>query len=167
MEPGLLAALAKVFPATRQQRCWVHKTANVLDKLPKNQQPAATAMLHEIWMAAIREDATKAFDRFVATYGGSGRGRRTAWRRTVPSCWRSTTSPPSIGDTFAPATRSRAPSRRCVCATYRTNGPGSREAGLAMAFKLARKAESSWRKLNGSEKLQDLIDGIAFVDGIA
>jgi putative transposase len=60
---GFWLALAKVFPSTRQQRCWVHKTANVLDKLPKSQQPAAKAMLHEIWMAATREDATKAFDR--------------------------------------------------------------------------------------------------------
>ena len=67
--PGFWLAPAKMFPSTKQQRCWVHKTANVLDKLPKNQQPAAEAMLHEIWMAATREDTTQAFDRFIATCG--------------------------------------------------------------------------------------------------
>src|SRR5688572_4199085 len=62
---GFWVALGKVFPATRQQRCWVHKTLNVLDKLPKGEQPAAKALLHQIWMAATRADATEAFDRFI------------------------------------------------------------------------------------------------------
>ena len=162
---GFWVALAKAFPATRQQRCWVHKTCNVLDKLPKGEQPAAKAMLHEVWMAATRADATRAFDRFVEVYG-------TKWPR-ASAClekdraellsfydfpaehWQHLRTSNPIESTFA-TVRLR---------TYRTKGPGSREAGLAMAFKLARKAESRWRKLNGSEKLQDLIDGIVFVDG--
>jgi transposase-like protein len=73
---GFWVALSKVFPATRQQRCWVHKTCNVLDKLPKGEQPAAKALLHEVWMAATRADATKAFDRFVEVYG-------TKWPRAT------------------------------------------------------------------------------------
>jgi putative transposase len=162
---GFWLALAKVFPQTRHQRCWVHKTANVLDKLPKNQQPAAKAMLHEIWMSATTEDATKSFEKFIATYG-------VKWPRTAESLekdraellafydfpaehWQHLRTSNPIESTFA-TVRLR---------TYRTKGPGSREAGLAMAFKLTRKAESRWRKLNGSEKLQDLIDGIVFVDG--
>jgi putative transposase len=162
---GFWCALAKVFPQTRHQRCWVHKTVNVLDKLPRNQQPAAKAMLHEIWMSATREDATKAFERFIEVYG-------TKWPRTAECLvkdraellafydfpaehWQHLRTSNPIESTFA-TVRLR---------TYRTKGPGSREAGLAMAFKLARKAESRWRKLNGSEKLQDLIDGIVFVDG--
>ena len=162
---GFWLAMAKVFPSTKQQRCWVHKTANVLDKLPRGQQPAAKAMLHEIWMAATREDATKAFERFIATYG-------TKWPR-VKDClekdrtellafydfpaehWGHLRTSNPIESTFA-TVRLR---------TYRTKGPGSRKAGLAMAFKLAQKAEKGWRKLNGSQKLQDLIDGIVFVDG--
>jgi transposase-like protein len=163
---GFWLALSKVFPATRQQRCWVHKTLNVLDKLPKNQQPAGKRMLHEVWMAATRADATKAFDRFVEVYG-------TKWPRATDCLekdraellsfydfpaehWQHLRTSNPIESTFA-TVRLR---------TYRTKGPGSREAGLAMAFKLARKAESRWRKLNGSAKLQDLIDGIVFVDGI-
>src|SRR5437868_8761680 len=162
---GFWLAMAQAFPSTQQQRCWVHKTANVLDKLPKNQQPAAKALLHEIWMSATREDATKAFDRFIETYG-------TKWPRTKDCLekdrsallafydfpaehWQHLRTSNPIESTFA-TVRLR---------TYRTKGPGSRKAGLAMAFKLARKAESGWRKLNGSEKLRDLIDGVVFVDG--
>ena len=163
---GFWLALAKVFPATRQQRCWVHKTANVLDKLPKNQQPAAKAMLHEVWMAAIREDATMAFDRFIATYGvkwpraadclAKDRAELLAFYDFPAEHWRHLRTSNPIESTFA-TVRLR---------TYRTKGPGSRAAGLAMAFKLAQKAQAGWRKLNGSAKLQDLIDGIVFVDGI-
>jgi transposase-like protein len=162
---GFWLAMARAFPSTKQQRCWVHKTANVLDKLPKNQQPAAKALLHEIWMSATREDATKAFDRFIETYG-------TKWPRTKDCLekdrsellafydfpaehWQHLRTSNPIESTFA-TVRLR---------TYRTKGPGSRKAGLAMAFKLAHKAQSGWRKLNGSKKLQELIDGIVFVDG--
>lgn len=163
---GFWVALSKVFPATRHQRCWVHKTLNVLDKLPKAQQPAAKAMLHEIWMAATRADATKAFARFVAVYGvkwpraaaclEKDRAELLAFYDFPAEHWRHLRTSNPIESTFA-TVRLR---------TYRTKGPGSREAGIAMAFKLARKAESRWRKLNGSEKLQDLVDGIVYVDGI-
>ena len=162
---GFWLALAKAFPSTRQQRCWVHKTVNVLDKLPRNQQPAAKAMLHEVWMSAKREDAIKAFDRFVATYGvkwpkvadclTKDRSELLAFYDFPAEHWGHLRTSNPIESTFA-TVRLR---------TYRTKGPGSRKAGLAMAFKLARKAEKGWRKLNGSEKLKDLIDGIVFVDG--
>src|SRR6185503_21152078 len=65
---GFWKALAKEFPQAREQRCWVHKTANVLDKLPKAKQPAAKERLHEIWMAETRDAATRAFDAFLADY---------------------------------------------------------------------------------------------------
>jgi putative transposase len=162
---GFWCALAKVFPSTRHQRCWVHKTMNVLDKLPKNQQPAAKAMLHDIWMSATREDAIKAFDRFIEVYGTKwpkakeclvkDRAELLAFYDFPAEHWQHLRTSNPIESTFA-TVRLR---------TYRTKGPGNREAGIAMAFKLARKAESRWRKLNGAEKLQDLIDGIVFVDG--
>jgi transposase-like protein len=152
---GFWLALAKVFPSTKQQRCWVHKTANVLDKLPKGQQPAAKAMLHEIWMAATREDATKAFDRFIATYSVKWPKATNCLEKDRAEHWRHLRTSNPIESTFA-TVRLR---------TYRTKGPGSRMAGLAMAFKLVQKAQKGWRKLNGSEQLKDLIDGIVFVDG--
>ena len=163
---GFWLALAKAFPSTRRQRCWVHKTANVLDKLPRNQQPAAKAMLHEVWMSATREYAIKAFDRFVATYGAKwpratdclqkDRAELLAFYDFPAEHWGHLRTSNPIESTFA-TVRLR---------TYRTKGPGSRKAGLAMAFKLARKAEKGWRRLNGSERLRDLVDGIVFVDGI-
>jgi transposase-like protein len=162
---GFWIALSKVFPATRQQRCWVHKTLNVLDKLPKGEQPAAKSMLHEIWMAATRADAIKAFDRFMGVYGTKwprardclekDRTELLAFYDFPAEHWGHLRTSNPIESTFA-TVRLR---------TYRTKGPGSREAGVAMAFKLARKAESRWRKLNGAEKMQDLIDGIVYVDG--
>ena len=162
---GFWLALAKVFPATRQQRCWVHKTLNVLDKLPKGEQPAAKTLLHEIWMAATRAGATAAFDRFIEVYATKwprataclekDRAELLAFYDFPAEHWQHLRTSNPIESTFA-TVRLR---------TYRTKGPGSREAGLAMAFKLARKAESRWRKLNGSAKLQDLIDGAVFVDG--
>jgi transposase-like protein len=163
---GFWLALAKVFPSTRQQRCWVHKTANVLDKLPKGQQSAAKAQLHEIWMSATREDAIKAFDRFIETYGvkwpratdclEKDREALLAFYDFPAEHWQHLRTSNPIESTFA-TVRLR---------TYRTKGPGSRTAGLAMAFKLVEKAQKSWRRLNGSAKLQELIDGIVFVDGI-
>jgi len=162
---GFWIALGKVFPSTKHQRCWVHKTMNVLDKLPRREQPAAKAMLHEIWMSATREDAIKAFDRFIEVHGvkwpraatclEKDRSELLAFYDFPAEHWGHLRTSNPIESTFA-TVRLR---------TYRTKGPGSREAGLAMAFKLARKAESRWRKLNGSEKLRDLIDGIVFVDG--
>ena len=162
---GFWLALAKVFPSTTRQRCWVHKTANVLDKLPKAQQPAAKAMLHEVWMSATKADATKALDRFIATYGvkwpraaaclEKDRAELLAFYDFPAEHWQHLRTSNPIESTFA-TVRLR---------TYRTKGPGSRQAGLAMAFKLARKAEQGWRKLNGSAKLQDVADGIVFVDG--
>ena len=163
---GFWIALSKVFPQTRHQRCWVHKTANVLDKLPKNQQPAAKAMLHEIWMSAKRADAIKAFDSFLEVYAAKwprateclekDRAEMLAFYDFPAEHWGHLRTRNPIESTFA-TVRLR---------TRRTKGPGSREAGLAMAFKLAKKAEGRWRKLNGTEKLQELIDNIVFVDGL-
>ena len=162
---GFWLAMAKVFPSTKQQRCWVHKTMNVLDKLPKSVQPAAKAHLHEIWMSATKADAIKAFDRFIEVYGTKwpraaeclqkDRAELLAFYDFPAEHWQHLRTSNPIESTFA-TVRLR---------TYRTKGPGSRMAGLAMAFKLAEKAQASWRRLNGSEKLQELIDGIVFVDG--
>jgi transposase-like protein len=163
---GFWLAMAKVFPSTRHQRCWVHKTVNVLDKLPKGQHAAAKANLHEIWMSATREDAVKAFDRFIRTYEAKwpraaeclekDRAELLAFYNFPAEHWGHLRTSNVIESTFA-TVRLR---------TYRTKGPGSRAAGLAMAFKLAQKAQKGWRRLNKSEMLQDVFDGIVFVDGI-
>jgi transposase-like protein len=163
---GFWLAIAKAFPSTKHQRCWVHKTANVLDKLPKSQQAAAKMHLHEIWMSATKEDAVKAFDRFIETYGAKwpratqclekDRAELLEFYNFPAEHWGHLRTSNPIESTFA-TVRLR---------TYRTKGPGSRLAGLAMAFKLAQKAETGWRRLNKSEMLNEVFDGVVFVDGI-
>jgi transposase-like protein len=101
---GCWAALEEVFPATRQQRCWVHKTANVLNYLPKSAQAKAKAALHEIWMAETKNGADKAFDRFVTNYGAKYLKATECRRRIARRCSRSTIFLPSIGSTSAART---------------------------------------------------------------
>jgi transposase-like protein len=113
---GFWKALTKLYPQTVHQRCWVHKTANVLEKLPKSVQPKVKAALHEIWMAETREDAHTAFDSALSASSPSIPGPWTAWPKTAMRYWRSTTSRLSTGCTSAPPTRSSRPSPRSDCA---------------------------------------------------
>jgi putative transposase len=163
---GFWKALAKAFPATQQQRCWVHKTANVLNKLPKGQQPDAKSRLQDVWMAATKEEATKALELFVRAYQAKYPGavecllkdkeELFAFYQFPAEHWRHLRTSNPIESTFATV----------ELRTYKTKGPGSREAGLAMVFKLVEQAQKGWRKLNGSDLLADVIEGIQFVDGV-
>ena len=163
---GFWAAVRKVFPSIAEQRCWVHKTANVLNKLPKVLQGKAKAMLHEIWMAQSKADAQKAFDLFIETFGSKypKAAECLAKDREVllvfydfpAEHWAHIRTTNPIESTFA-TVRLR---------TYRTKGCGSRTACLTMVFKLVQTAERHWRRLNGSELLEDVIRGVRFVDGI-
>ena len=163
---GFWAALRKVYPATREQRCWVHKTANVLDKLPKSMQGKAKRALHDIYLAESRPAAEQALDCFVTLY-------RAKFPKAVKSLEKDresllefynfpaehwghlrTTNP--IESTFA-TVRLR---------QRRTKGCGSREASLMMAFMLARQAERHWRRLNGSEVIVHVLEGKKFKDGM-
>jgi transposase-like protein len=163
---GFWSALSEVFPTTKSQRCWVHKTANVLDKLPKKKQPDSKADLHEIWMAETRDDAEKAFDAFIRKHEAKypkathclskDREDLLAFYDFPAEHWKSIRSTNPIESTFA-TVRLR---------TYRTKGPGNAEAGLAMAFKLMMCAQEKWRKINGSEKVIEVSQGVVFEDGI-
>jgi|TARA_B100001971_G_C18186596_1_gene536019 transposase-like protein len=163
---GFWKALREEFPTTREQRCWVHKTANVLNKMPKHLQPKAKAMLHDIWMADTRKDADAAFDLFLKTF-------RAKYPKAVACLEKDrdvlltfydfpaehwvhlrTTNP--IESTFA-TVRLR---------TRRTKGCGSRIACLTMVWKLVESASKRWRVLNGSEIIPDVIEGVRFVDGV-
>ena len=163
---GFWKALKKVFPKTREQRCWVHKTANVLDKMPKRLQPQAKAMLHEIWMSDTRENADRAFDLFAATYQAKypkacecltkDRDVLLLTFYDFPAeHWIHLRTTNPIESTFA-TVRLR---------TKRTKGCGTRTACLTMVFKLMQSAQKRWRTLNGSERIPDVIQGIPFVNG--
>ena len=103
---GFWKALRHVYGQTRWQRCWVHKTANVLDKLPKDLQPQAKQRLQAIWMAPDRQRAAMAFDLFIATYEAKFRRRPSVWPKIARSYWPFMISPRSTGATFARPIRS-------------------------------------------------------------
>lgn len=163
---GFWKAIAEVFPATKEQRCWVHKTANILDKLPKAKQAKAKNMIHEIWMSETKADATKAFDAFLADYQAKypkatdclakDRDVLLAFYDFPAEHWRHLRTTNPIESTFA-TIRLR---------HRRTKGSGSRIASLTMMFKLAESAARKWRLLNGHELLPDVIRGIVFQDGL-
>jgi transposase-like protein len=163
---GFWAACRKLWPATREQRCWVHKTANVLNKLPKGVQGKAKAMLHDIWQAETKVDAEAAFDLFITTFeakypGATGclakdRDVLLTFYDFPAEHWRHLRTTNPIESTFA-TVRLR---------HRRTKGSGSRTASLTMVFKLAKAAEKRWRRLNGSALLPEVIEGVRFVDGI-
>ena len=163
---GFWKALRKVFPNTREQRCWVHKTSNVLDKMPKRQRAQAKSMIHDIWMASTREDAHNAFDLFIKTYETKypkaceclekDREVLLTFYDFRAEHWPHLRTTNPIESTFA-TVRLR---------TRRTKGSGSRIACLTMVFKLMESASKRWRLLNKSELIRDVVLGVVFVDGI-
>jgi putative transposase len=163
---GFWKAVRQVWPTARGQRCWVHKTANVLDKLPKGAQPKAKSALHGIYGAETKADAEKAFDLFVKTYEAKypkateclskDREALLTFYDFPAEHWRHVRTTNPIESTFA-TVRPR---------TAKTKGGGSRKACLTMVFKLMESASKSWRSLNGSARLQAVISGTEFIDGI-
>lgn len=163
---GFWAALRKVYPTTREQRCWMHKSGNVLDKLPKAVQPRAKDDLHQIWMAETRNTANAAFDRFLEKYGAKypkatdclakDRDEMLAFYDFPAEHWKHLRTTNPIESTFA-TVRLR---------HRRTKGSGSRGACLAMVFKLAHHAQRHWRKLDGHQLIPELLAGRRFIDGI-
>jgi transposase-like protein len=163
---GFWAALRKVYGETREQRCWLHKTANVLNNMPKSVQPRAKTDIHEIWMAETREDATKAFDSFLEKYQAKyptaceclakDRDVLLAFYDFPAEHWKHLRTTNPIESTFA-TIRLR---------HRRTKGSGSRRASLAMMFKLAQSAQKRWRRLNGHQHIAHLLQGKMFIDGV-
>jgi transposase-like protein len=163
---GFWKALEEEFGATRQQRCWVHKIMNVLNKLPKSVQPKAKTDLAEIWNAESRADAEKAFNRFLAKYRAKydkaadclakDREALLAFYDFPAEHWKHIRTGNPIESTFA-TVRHR---------TTRSKGCLSHETGMIMVFKLILAAQASWRRLDGQNQLPKVITGVKFADGI-
>ena len=163
---GFWTALREVFATTREQRCWVHKTMNVLNALPKSLQDKAKSHLHDIWQAETKAEAGAAFDCFVETYGVKydkavaklvkDREALLTFYDYPAEHWKHIRTSNPIESTFA-TVRHR---------TKRTKGCLSRRTGLAMAFKLMMSAQGKWRKLDGQNRLPEIIQGIEFRDGL-
>ena len=163
---GFWSAVRTVFPETREQRCWFHKIANVLNALPKSAQPGAKAALAEIWNAEDKDHATAAVKAFAADYG-------TKWPKAVAKItddldvllafydypaehWVHLRTTNPIESTFATVRL-----RQRV-----TKGPGSRAAGIAMAFKLIESAQTRWRAVNAPHLVALVRAGATFKNGV-
>jgi putative transposase len=163
---GFWQAIEEVWPKTLGQRCWVHKTANVLNKLPKSQQSKAKRALQEIWMAETKKDALAAFDAFAETWGVKydkaveclikHREALLVFYDFPAEHWKHLRTTNVIESSFA-TVRHR---------TVRSKGCLSNKTALAMVFKLAEAAEKSWRRLDGHNQLPKVISGVNFTDGI-
>ena len=162
---GFWAALSKIFPETDHQRCWVHKTANVLNKLPKSVQPKVKADLHDIWMAETRDEAYRAFDRtlkrFEAKYPqamaclAKDREELLAFYDYPAEHWVHIRTTNPIESTFATVRLRTKRSRNC----------GSRATTLAMVFKLLQSAQKRWRRIKHFQKLRLVASNVRFQDG--
>jgi putative transposase len=162
---GFWAALRQVFPGTEEQRCWVHKNANVLDKLPKRVQPRAKDMLHEIMYAPDRQSALEDIERFSQEFEGKypkavacltkDQDELLTFFDFPAEHWIHLRTTNPIESTFS-TVKAR---------TKRTKGAGSRQAGLAMAFKLLLGAERRWRKINAPHLVALVQAGVSFPNG--
>lgn len=164
---GFWKALDEVFPGTRHQRCWVHKTANVLNKFPKSMQPAVKTDLREIWQAETRAKAKAAMDIFAEKYGvkyekavtclTKDRDALLAFYDFPADHWDHLRTGNPIESVFA-TVRHR---------TVRTKGALSQKTSKLMVFKLVQAAAKTWRRLKGANRLPMVIEGVTFTDGVA
>lgn len=162
---GFWKALSQVYPETKHQRCWAHKTANVLNKLPKSVQPKVKQALHEIWMAPTKESAYNAFDRAVKIYSDKypkamqclekDKDQMLAFYDFPAIHWQHIRTSNPIESTFATVRLRTNKTRSCI----------SRNTILAMVYKLGISAQKRWRKLRGFKLLAEVIRGVQFKDG--
>ena len=163
---GFWKAAGEVWPTTREQRCWVHKIANVLAKLPKSQHPKAKRAPQEIWMAETRAEAERAFDAFVEAYAvkydkaaqclAKDREALLAFTDFPADHWKHLRTTNSIKSTFA-TVRHR---------TIRSKGCLSNRTALAMVFKVVEAAQKTWRRLDGHIHLPKIVLGARFENGM-
>lgn len=162
---GFWSAIEEEFPGCRHQRCWVHKTANVLDKMPKSVQVHAKSMIHDIYMSPTKKEGIKAMEEFISLYEAKypkackclkkDKDQLFTFYDYPAEHWQHIRTTNPIESTFATIRhRSR-----------QTKGCGSRTATLSMVFKLSISAESHWRKLNGRDMILKVMNGVQFKDG--
>ena len=164
---GFWAALSEVFPSTTHQRCWMHKSGNVMNYLPESTRAKAKVDLHQIWMAESRAQAEEAMSLFEEKYGAKypkvvecltkDRGPLLAFYDFPAEHWLHIRTTNPIESTFA-TLRHR---------TKRVKGAFSKESALAMMLQLALEAQKRWHRITAAEKLGQLIEGVVFVDGVA
>jgi putative transposase len=163
---GFWKALAKVYDKTKWQRCWVHKTANVLNKLPKSLQAKAKAKLQEIWMAPKKDEAEKQFDAFINIYGAKypkaadclekDREALVTFYDFPAEHWKHIRTTNPIESAFSTVRLRTAKVRSCF----------SSKTVVTMGFKLCQSAQKRWQRLQFSDKLGQVIEGVKFINGV-
>jgi transposase-like protein len=163
---GFWAALEQIYPETQMQRCWVHKSANVLNEMPKSVQGKAKAALHEIWMAPTRAKALIAFDAFLKAYQAKypkatdkllkDRNSLLAFYDFPAEHWIHLRTTNPVESTFATVRQRTTRTKNCV----------SRATFLGLAFKLVQEAQKHWRRIRGAERIDELLQGMVFRDGV-
>ena len=164
---GFWSAIEKEFPKTQCQRCWVHKTANILNKLPKSLQTHAKSKLHDIYMAPGKAQAEKAYNDFIATYQAKypkaveclkkDKDKLLTFYSFPAEHWCHIRSTNPIESTFATIQHRTRQARGCY----------SRETVLCAFFKMAMQAEKKWLRLRGSQRLAEVVNMVKFIDGIS
>src|SRR5271154_2393584 len=164
---GFWSALEEEYPQCQQQRCWVHKTANILDKMPKSVQANAKRMIHEMYMSPTKDKALKAYDEFLAHYSAKYPGACKCLEKDREQMfnfydfpaehWQHIRTTNPIESTFATVRHRSSRARNCV----------SRTTFLGLAFKLIEEAEKSWNKIHGADKITALMQGTVFKNGEA
>jgi transposase-like protein len=162
---GFWAALREAYPECEEQRCWVHKTANILDKMPKSVQPKAKERIHDIYLAPTKEQALIAYNSFLTLYGkkfpeaceclSKDKEVLFAFYNFPAEHWIHIRTTNPIESTFA-TVRLR---------TEKTKGCGTRLATLAMVFKLVLETKKTWKKIKGYRLIPKVLEGVTFIDG--
>jgi len=163
---GFWKAIRQVYPHAEHQRCWVHKTANILDKLPKTVQSSAKSLIHDIYRAETEQDARDAYRRFQERYEAKYPSAVASLLKDEASMfsfykypaehWQHIRSTNTIESAFS-TVRLR---------TTKTRGQGTMATTLALVFKLAERAQHKWRKLRGHQLIHKVLDGVKFINGV-
>jgi transposase-like protein len=162
---GFWAALAEEFPQVKQQQCWVHKTANVLDKLPERIQPEAKTLLHEMYLSPTKAAASAAYDEFQSRYGGRFERACTCLARDRDVLFSFYDFPAEHWVHIRTTNPIESPLATVRLRTNRTKGCGTRETTLTMVFKLIQDASKHWRRINGVNWIETVMKDTKFVDG--
>jgi len=164
---GFWKALDEVFPGTRHQRCWVHKTANVLNKFPKSMQPAVKADLREIWQAETQAAAEAAMDTFAEKFGAKYEKAVTCLTKDKEALLTFYDFPAEHWDHLRTGNPIESVFATVRHRTVRTKGALSQKTAKLMVFKLVQAAAKTWRRLKGANQLPRVIEGVTFTDGVA
>lgn len=163
---GFWKALPQVYPETQGQRCWVHKTANVLEKLPKTQQSGMKSVLHDIYLSESKADALNAWARCVKRYEDKypnaikclekDKAAMLSFYDFPAAHWQSIRTTNPIESTFATVRQRSRQTKNC----------GTRNAVLSMIFKLIQQAQKNWKRLPKTAELEDVLSNVVFIDGV-